>query len=311
VTDTDPEQDDELASDEAATDDTPTEAEYQPRFRAATEDELDPQNFMVANPRSALRTILRGGSVAKDAGDATFLGEIIAQISQTLRQAAELFRDGSVLSNPRLRRLEFGHSVEIYFEISPDEQVQLQIDESRGTPTIQAAQLIGNLLGAESDQLIPQALRLGDAIKPYRKLLELLAADEATLEWQAAEIQSVVRLTSLDARHDHAILVREGDKQEEVVEVPGKLTMADSALNKFALTLPSQLARPQALKAKQRVQGTYQEDLGVRLKQEGLWDSDVMAKINVISDVLGTTATPRNPKYELLDAELLTTRTDD
>src|SRR5450759_134474 len=75
--------------------------------------------------------------------------------------------------------------------------------------------------------------------------------------------------------------------------------MADSELRQFALTLPSELARPALLKGKHRVRGTYPEDVGERLKGEGLWDSDVMATIDVTFDVAGTTATPRDPTYIL------------
>ncbi len=211
-----------------------------------------------------------------------------------------------IVSNPLLRRVAFGQSVTVELEISREEQVQMGIDGQRHAPTIDAARALGGLLGAEPEELLPRALDLGnDAVVAYRRLLGLLASDDATLEWQAPDASGLLVLSSADARHDYAILDREGEKQSETVKVPGKLSMADADLHKFALTLPSELVRPPLLKRKQRVYGTYPEDVGVRLKDEALWDSDVMATIEVMFDMPDTTATPRDQTYVLVDAEPL------
>jgi hypothetical protein len=293
----------------------PVDAEEQPadaaavaapqrRFRKATKDELDEQSYMVADSRSALRAVFRGGSIAKDRGDATFIGQAIARLSQALRQGAERYREGLVnLASPQLRRLEFGQSVVVELEISPDEQVQMGIDGQRHAPTIDAARALGALARSEPEELVPRAIDLGaDATVAYRHLLELVASDESVMEWQAPDESDVVVLSGADARHDHAILSREGETQTQEVRVPGKLSMADSDLSKFALTLPSELARPPLLRGKHRIYGTYPGDVGVRLKADGLWDSEVMATIEVTFDVPETTATPRDKKYVLVDA---------
>jgi hypothetical protein len=278
-----------------------------PRFRAATDDELDPQSFLVADDRSALRAVLRGGSIAEDRGDATFIGGVVRRLAEVLRQAAEVYRAGTgFISNAQLRRLEFGHSVIVELEISPDEDIQLGIEGERHSPTIDAAKAVGQLLAANADELLPRALDLGsDTTGAYKRFIGLLAGDAVTLEWQVPDERDIAVVSSVDARHDYAILDREGERAAESVAVPGKLTMADSELRQFALTLPSELARPALLKGKHRVRGTYPEDVGERLKGEGLWDSDVMATIDVTFDVAGTTATPRDPTYILADAEPL------
>ena len=78
-----------------------------------------------------------------------------------------------------------------------------------------------------------------------------------TLEWHAAEATEVVVVTSADARRDFAILDAAGDQVTEAAQVPGRLTMADSELQQFALTLPAELARPPLLKGKHRLRGTF------------------------------------------------------
>jgi hypothetical protein len=278
-----------------------------PRFRAATDEELDPQSFLVADDRAALKAVLRGGSIADDRGDATFIGGVVRRLAEVLRQTAEVYRAGTgFISNAQLRKLEFGHSVIVELEISPEEDVQLGIEGERHSPTIDAARAVGQLLAANVDELVPRALELGvETTKAYKRFIGLLAEDAVTLEWQVPDEPNIAVVSSVDARHDYAILDREGERATESIAVPGKLTMADSELRQFALTLPSELARPALLKGKHRVRGTYPEDVGERLKEEGLWDSDVMATLIVTFDVLGTTATPRDPTYVLAYAEPL------
>jgi hypothetical protein len=277
------------------------------RFRAATDDELDPQSFIVSDDRSALRAVLRGGSISDDRGDADFIGGAVRRLARALRQSAEAFRAPTgFVSNPLLRRLEFGHSVIVELEISPDEDVQLDLESGRHSPTIEAARAIGRLLASDTEHLVPRALELGpDAVAAYKRFLNVLAEDNVTLEWLTPGTTEVVAISSVDARHDFAILDREGDRVTEPVTVPGTLTMADSELKQFALTLPANLARPPLLKGKHRVRGTYSDDVGEHLKAEGLWDSEVMAVIEVNHDVPGSTPAPRDDTYTLVHAESL------
>ena len=289
----------------------PAPAPGQPprRFRAATDAELDSQSFMVADDRSALRAVLRGGSIAEDRGDAEFIGGAIRRLAQVLRETAQQFRAGTTgfVSSALLRRVEFGHSVIVELEISPEEDVQLGLDNARHSPTINAARAVAALLGStEPEALLSRALDLGaDSVTPYKRLLDHLASDDVTMEVQVPDATQIVVMTSIDASHDFAVLDREGAQRTEPVQVAGRLTMADSELRQFALTLPSQAPRPPLLKGKHRVRGTYEEDLGARLKAKGLWDSNVWATIDVTFDVHGTTPTPRDPTYVLVDADPL------
>jgi hypothetical protein len=182
----------------------------------------------------------------------------------------------------------------------------MDIEGYRHAPTIDAARALNALLRSEPEDLVLRAINLGeDAVIAYRQLLDLIASDETTMEWQAPDLPQIAVLTGADARHDYAILSREGETEAQTVSVPGKLSMADSDLSRFALTLPKGLPRPPLLKGKHRIYGTYAEDVGMHLKNENLWDSDVMATIEVTFDLPGTTPTPREKKYALLAAEPL------
>jgi hypothetical protein len=303
---------DEQPTDEEPTDEEPEATAGEPappppqkRFRAATDEELDPQSFIVADERSAVRAVLSGGSIASDRGDADFVGGAIRRIARALWEGAQNYRQlGDVLTGPLLRRVRFGASVVLELEISPSEKVQLGFEGARDSPTIRAARTIGHLLAAEPEQLRERALELGpDGAYAYKRFLNLLAGDEATLEWQTPGADEVVVVTNVDAMHDYAILGLEGEQTTTPVRVPGTLTMADSRRHRFELTLPADLERPPLLRRKRTVEGEYSAEVGLKLKTLGLWDALVMAEIEVTHDVPGTTPTPRDPTYRLVDAE--------
>jgi hypothetical protein len=278
------------------------------RFRAATDDELDPQSYLISDDRSALRAVLRGGSVAQDRGNAEFVGGAIRRLARVLREAAESYRmaGSEFLSGPLLRRVQFGASVTLDLEIGQDEDVQAGVDNARHAPTIEAARAVVELLAADAEELVPRAVKFRtETVAAYKQFLNHLAEDDVTLEWLPADATQVVVYTSVDARRDFAILDRQGEQHTETAVVPGTLTMADSRRRRFELTLPPQLKRPPLLQRKQTVEGPYADEMGERLKREGLWDSEVIATIEVTYDVPGTTASPRDPVYRLVDAEPL------
>jgi hypothetical protein len=126
-----------------------------------------------------------------------------------------------------------------------------------------------------------------------------------TVEWLPAESTRYVVVTSADARRDFAILDRDGEQRTEQVHIPGTLTMADSRRHRFELSLPTGATRPPLLKGKSIVEGTYDEDVGLRLKSDGLWGAEVNTTIEVTYDIPDSTPTPRDPEYRLLDAEPL------
>ena len=241
------------------------------RFRAATDDELDPNSWIMASDRSALRAVLRGGSIADDRGDASFIGGAIRELARTLREAAEAYRrGGEFVSNALLRHFAFGHSVTLELEIGSEESVQLGVEGGRHSPTIDAARAVAALLASDPEQVVPRAAELGpEAAASYKRFLNLIGGDNVTLEWHAAEATEVVVVTSADARRDFAILDAAGDQVTEAVQVPGRLTMADSELQQFALTLPAELARPPLLKGKHRLRGTFWEAMSDKLKSKG------------------------------------------
>lgn len=277
------------------------------RFREARPDELDPQSFMVADERAALRVRLFGGSVQGVRARADFIGATIRRVARALREAAEAQASkAQAIGDPMLVNAELGKSIVIEIEVGSEEDIQYGLDGTPDSPTIRAARTLGQLLAAPADDLVQLALALGpDAATEYKRLLDTLGGDEVTIEWLTPRATRYIVATSADVRRDYLILDRPGEERVDTVSVPGTLTMADSRRNRFELSLPSGATRPPLLKGKSVVDGMYDEDVGVRLKAEGLWDTEVMAEIEVTYDEQGTTPVPRAPKYRLLSAEAL------
>lgn len=277
------------------------------RFRAATDDELDPQSYMVSDDRTAARATLRDGSIGTESGDARFIGEAIERLAGVLRETAQLYREGvAALSNPLLCRLEFGHSVTLEFQISEVEEIQTGLDGAQHSPTLDAARSIHELLAAEPSELVPRAVRLGpNATGAYKGFLNVLAKDSVTFELQVPGVSEAVAITSDHARRDAAILVQEGERVTVTFNVSGTLTMADSELKQFKVTLPPDVERPPLLKGKHRVSGTYPDEVGQKVKDDNLWDSEVTVAIEAAYDLPGTTATPRPTTFRLVSAEPL------
>ena len=277
------------------------------RFRAATNAELDPQSFIVSDDRTAARATLRGEGIGTQSGDAHFIGRAIQRLAGALHEAAERHRIGAVaLPSPLLRSLEFGHSVTLEFEITEVEEVQVGIDNTAHSPTLDAARDLHRMMAAEPAELVERAVPLGEnAVGAYQGFLNALAKEAATLEWEVPTEPEAVIITSEQARRDAAILSQKGERVTERLVVPGTLTMADSELRQFKLTLPAGVERPPLLKGKHRVNGTYPDTVGLKLKAEGLWDSDVTATLDVTFDIPGTAARLGPTVFRLVDAEPL------
>jgi hypothetical protein len=285
-----------------------------PRFRAATDDELDTTSYMVGNERAAARAILRSPRISTDRGDAELIGGAMRRLGQSLREAAQNYRRaGQALSSTIfLRQLRWTASAVLEFEVGDEEHVERSLDGIRHSPTIDAARAMAALVGAAPDELVPRALELGPkATSEYKQLLKLLAEDkQATMELQVPDSPQVVAITSDEALHDYSILDRPGETTPETHRIAGTLTMADSRRHRFELTLRRGSPRPPVLGRKRLVDGEYPEDLGQRLKQDGLWDSDVIATIEATVTKPGTAATPKDPTFVLVDAVALDTSSE-
>jgi hypothetical protein len=250
------------------------------RFRAADEESLDPSSFMVRDDAAA-EFIVRGGSVARDRGDAGFIGELLSRAATALQGIASSGKGvGDSLGVPQLFQLRFGDSVVVQLVLGPDESQRLS-EDGRSSPTLDAARTIRRLASAEPEDLLPLAVDVGEeGIRAYKHLLDLVASDDVEVDWYDPDVEEAT-LTSERAYRDHQILDREGEEEEITLKVNGVLSMADADNNVFGLKLPVGMERPPALKGKKKLLGRYDDPIGFKLKQENLWNSHVRATIRI------------------------------
>jgi hypothetical protein len=273
----------------------------------ATDAELMPQRFIVADERAAARFVGRNPRIDTEKGDAAFIADLLGAVTSFLRAAADTYRRiGDVITNPQLHELAFTNSVVIELRAGDGEEIQFDPD-GRTSPTIDAARELSRLMAGETQDLVAKALELGtDATRAYRRLLALLAHDDAVLELQVPDDSRIVVITSPEAREDLTILNRKGELRRDVVKVAGTLTMADAQRHRFGLNLPKTKGpRPHPL-IKRRVLGDYTPEVGDLLKKEGLWNFGVIATLEIEYDEPGSTAIPRAPRFRLIGAERAT-----
>lgn len=309
------------APDHSDSDSQETEADDQPseeteaaailppkRFRARTEENLYRQRFMLADEDAAAIATLSEGSIGSKSGNAKFLGGVITRLATALGETAKLHRAGvSALSDALLSTVAWENSVTLVFLVADGEEVRFGADGLRHSPSLDAARDLFVLLSAEPVELLPRAVQLGpNAIGAYRNFLNVLASDAVTFELSVPEVPQAVEVTSDHARRDAALLKQPGQRVTQRLTVQGKLTMADSSLKKFKLTLPADKdERHPVLASKRQILGDWPEALGQKLHDLHLWDEPVTAVIEMTVDFPETTATPRQPEYVLIDAEPL------
>jgi hypothetical protein len=79
------------------------------------------------------------------------------------------------------------------------------------------------------------------------------------------------------------------------------LSIADATQKMFGLQLDPKARKPQALRGKRVIRGSYTPEVEARIIERGLWGRRVRADIEVERDPLISTSTIRPPAYRLLD----------
>ena len=179
------------------------------------------------------------------------------------------------------------------------------MEDETSSPTVDAANYVGDLMEADGDELLALAREAEpDGAKAYRQLLKVLAeAEDARIGWRGYGRSPAV-ITSEKATKNFITLDREGEKDSEELTVPGHLWMADAKRKQFRLELPSGWPRPPELKRKRNIEGTYEESVNKLVEgPPNLWNSDVVARIRINRERADTVMAPRKPKFELLSVE--------
>jgi hypothetical protein len=179
--------------------------------------------------------------------------------------------------------------------------------DDAGSPTVEAAEQIRDLMEVQGDDLLAMAQQTGpDGAKAYKQFMRAIGqAEDAAVTWSTSEDKTAT-VTSVEASKAFLVLDREGEPEDQLLEaIPGHLSMADAAAHRFKLLLPSSgdFERPTPLKGKRVIEGHYDEPVGESVKSQGLWDRDVIATIRIEREREDSVATPRDPSFHLVSVE--------
>jgi hypothetical protein len=186
-------------------------------------------------------------------------------------------------------------------ELSDDQRDELETSVQRAVTDVQAAAAaIAQLIAAPASAAPEEAVAYGTSVaEAYKSFATAVARSKVEVEVDDPGEASV----SLDVEKAERVveeLRAASEATTEMVTVFGLLSQADAEVHGFGLRLAASARRPEELKGKRMVRGTYRPDVGTAIRDNGLWGTEVLADILVERDALISTSTIRPPKYTLV-----------
>ncbi|MDQ3740434.1 MAG: hypothetical protein M3389_05760 [Actinomycetota bacterium] len=265
----------------------------------------------------ATKVTLAGEGVTGSHGDAVWIGEAMARLGRLLAVLGD--------AAPQLAGLVFGASVT--FEFTPSDE-ELEHAESahraaqqRGTSaeddetrrllmravpdTTVGGAMAGELLESALADPVETALEYGTGVtQAYSSLAAHLATrEDAQVELVAPGRGDRVVVTSRDSKRIRRELRDLGERQPTTIRAFGVLSLADATKRRFGLRLDREVVRHPILRGRSVVSGEYAPEVGDKLRDAGLWNTEIRAVLRVEYNPGGGTSTVRPASFTLIDAE--------
>jgi hypothetical protein len=226
-----------------------------------------------------------------------------------------------------MERFAFAQSAHIWLRASDEEisraeqhlqrakrlqrESRAELDDEVEAALIQAVTdvQVGLTLAADLLEVPPQeapreAVSLGaDVAVAYKSLATGSAANKVSVVVPRLDRPESVVLTPAKASLVKEALREIEEPEEMLVDAYGVLSMADALLHEFALRLDPRGDRPAELRNKRIVRGTYEARVGDAIRDRGLWDRSVRARIRIETDAIVSTSAIRPPTFTLVDVE--------
>lgn len=190
-------------------------------------------------------------------------------------------------------------------ERRPEIEQRLEEAVERSIPDVyMASKLAANLLSATPKEAPALAIRHGSGVaQAYRTLANAAVRNEFTIAIHVPGEDKPTQLTPEKAKRVAEELKHVAEPEEFVVIAFGVLSIADATQKTFGLRLDARRRRPDVLRGKQIVRGTYTEEVEQQIIEDGLWGKAVRAKIRVERDAVVSSSTIRPPVFELMAVE--------
>jgi hypothetical protein len=270
--------------------------------------------------------ILRGSGIGSVRADLDKLSGALSQLATILRRnGAEPFLSA--------RGVVLGNSAHVYLVPASDEirRAERSLSEAAALESTDAGKtkagqkrvhtllraavpdldvalaLTGALMEAPVDETPMRAAELGQNVaEAYKSLATTLSKGGLTLEVpvirldEEAAIPARAVLGYGKAERVALALKSPSEPVVEVVDVIGQLSLADSNKKLFGLDLDRNRPIPEALRRKRMVKGHYTAAVEDVIVQQGLWNTRVLASIEIEKDALISTSRIRPPEFRLV-----------
>ena len=262
--------------------------------------ELDKVGSALSRLAGLLKEV--GGEPRLGGGGLSFANSIHVELRPSedeLRRSSEALRDARVL--------DASLEVETEAESAERREVVRELRSSAVPDLDVALALAGDLISAPVDEAPLRAAELGTEVAvAYRSLANAIAKEGVALALPSVRVVDakpevrVVNLSPARAERVAKALSEVDEPTRAVVEVLGKLSLADATKRRFGLDLDPEAPRPEALKRKRVIRGSYTPAAEGTIIAEGLWSTWVHATIEIERDVLISSSRLRPPRYVLV-----------
>jgi len=257
---------------------------------------MEAEGELEVDPAGTIKAV--GQSFHKGRVDAVAFSEFVKRTAAAIEALAT---DGGRLAGEVIGRLQMltprFASAEVTFILGPNETKRLDEDES--SPSRDAAALLAELVESAPEDLLEKvADRNEDSVKAVREFLKVIREENLEIEWTAFN-REPVNIDGPRAASSVAALEREGEFHTDQITVIGHLEMAHDGTNTFSMTIgPGE--RDPLLKGRQKVQGSFTDQVGAEVKRQGLWGSDVQALVEFQREREGSAALPKDARFTLI-----------
>ncbi len=314
------------AADDEVADGADEQAEAKPTkpsprdIRKKARERLGNWSFLASHdPADPFRIVVEGDQIGSEGGDGVTIGTAITRASNFIH---------SLGARPRFTSLAFEKSVTLEFR-APDIEVarvrellaeaealaerigddataeqRADLDDlfEKAVPDLVVAMtLAAELLETPSPRAPEIAVGFGSEVaETYKTLANAVGKSRLTISVETPNRDTPATLTPERAVRVAEELRVSTEPVEQVITAFGVLTIANQEAHGFGLRLDREARKHRLIKNKQVIHGTYLPEIEDAIREQGLWGTEVRARLRIVRDALVSTSTVRPPVYTLV-----------
>jgi hypothetical protein len=235
-----------------------------------------------------VEAVLDGHGVTSQGGSPGIVGEFLLALENFVEKLGGAFF---------MRELQFANSVHVYLRPEVPEPVRREVQRIieqdpdrvvtreevvRLVPeSVAAASAAARLLAAPANEALPRARRYGAEVPDaYLRVARMVERTGGTLRYRAPGGRDVALPADRAERIIRSVKEERPPLEPVALRVVGTLTRTDSEEKRFRLVLDRERI-PDVLDKRRRViEGTYTANASKQVRQGGLWDTRVIARVS-------------------------------